>query len=241
MQPRRPRRKRAAARRQRPWFPVAIVGIAAIVAVVVVVLLSNGGSSSSGARATPGPPHTAPQSDATGGLDTAPVTLVEYFRFDCSHCADFASQTEPSIEKDYVDTGKLRIVFRPLALEGDVLTASEAALCAGEQNRYWDYHDLVFANPLRFSKSDLKAYAKDLGLDANAFNSCLDSDKYKEQVVSETNEVLQNGVNSTPTFFVGKTSNMNKLTVPYPGETRISGAQSYDAFKTAIDAVLAAP
>ncbi len=245
MQPRRARKKQIQTRSPRPWLPVALVGSAAVLVVAVVVVISNvtgGGGGTSASIVTPGPAHTAPQKDATAGQDSAPATLVEYFRFDCSHCADFDTQIEPSIGKDYVDTGKLRLVFHPLAVSGDILTASEAALCAGEQGRYWDYHDLVFANfntASPYSKDNLKQYAKDLGLDMNAFNSCLDSDKYKDQIVNGTNEALQNGLNSTPTFYLGKTDDINKLTVPYPGEPQIIGAQPYSAFKTAIDKVLA--
>jgi protein-disulfide isomerase len=169
MPPQRPRKKRAPARRPRPWVPVAVVGTAAILAVVLIVVFSNvggGSSSNSGPAATPGPTHAAAQSGSTVGSDSAPVTMVEYFRFDCPHCADFAAEVEPQLERDYIDTGKLRIEFHPLALEGDILNASAAALCAGEQGRFWEYCDLAFANINRaFSKKNLRQYAGDLGLD----------------------------------------------------------------------------
>ena len=246
MPPQRPRKKRAPARRPRPWVPVAVVGTAAILAVVLIVVFSNvggGSSSNSGPAATPGPTHAAAQSGSTVGSDSAPVTMVEYFRFDCPHCADFAAEVEPQLERDYIDTGKLRIEFHPLALEGDILNASAAALCAGEQGRFWEYCDLAFANINRaFSKKNLRQYAGDLGLDTNAFNTCLDSGKYKDQVVNTTNEVVKAGVQSTPTFFIGKTSDMNKLSVPYPNQNRLSGVQATNPvapFKTAIDQILA--
>ncbi|MGD0114698.1 MAG: thioredoxin domain-containing protein [Dehalococcoidia bacterium] len=246
MQPRRARKKQAST--GRPWVPIALIGGGAILVVVLVVIVSNvvggGGSSVSATRATPGPTHAAPENDASVGQDSAPATLIEYFRFDCSHCADYTENTAPSIEKDYVDTGKLRIVFHPLALNGDLLTASEAALCAGEQNRYWDYHDLLFANFSTlnpYSKDNLKQYAKDLGLDTSAFNSCLDSDKYKDQIANDTNADLQAGVNSTPTFYLGTTSVVNGESLPFPGATQIIGAQPYSVFKADIDKVLAGP
>jgi protein-disulfide isomerase len=244
MPPQRPRKKWAAARRPRPWIPVAIVGTAAVVAVILVIVFSNVGGSSSnqGPAATPGPTHAAAQNGATVGADSAPVTMVEYFRFDCPHCADFASQVEPQLEKDYIDTGKLRIEFRPMALEGDILNASEAAFCAGDQGHFWEYYDLAFANINRgYSKGNLKDYAAALGLDTSTFNSCLDSGKYKDEVVNETNEALKAGVQSTPTFFLGKTSDMNRLSVPYSGQTEISGVQVTNPaapFKTAIDKLL---
>ncbi len=229
-------------------MPIALIGGAAIIVVVVIVVAINvvnsGGPGVTKGRAIPGPTHSAPQSDASAGQDSAPVTLVEFFRFDCSHCEDFALNTAPSIEKDYVDTGKLRIVFHPLAVaaSGDVLTASEAAACAGDQNHYWDYYDEIFnnfsiANP--YIKDNLKQYAKDLGLDTNAFNSCLDSDKYKDQIINDTNADVKVGINSTPTFYLGKTSLMNSEPAPFSGSTPIIGAQPYSAFKTDIDKVLA--
>ena len=128
MQPKRPRRKRATTRTQRPWIPVALVGGVAILAVVLIVVLSNVFGSSSGSSANivdSGIAHSSPQEGAFLGQPNAPLTMIEYFRFDCSHCADFALQTAPQIEKDYVDTGKLRIEERALALDpGDLLTAS---------------------------------------------------------------------------------------------------------------------
>jgi len=244
MQRRRARKKQTSS--GNAWVPIALIGGAAIIVVVVVVIVSNivGSSGSSLPIVMPGPTHSAPQSDATAGQDSAPATLVEYFRFDCSHCADFALNTAPSIAQDYVDTGKLRIVFHPLSLasSGDVLTASEAALCAGEQSHYWDYHDLVFANfstTNPYSTDHLNQYAKDLGLDTNAFNSCLDSGKYKDQIVNDTNSDISAGINSTPTFYLGKTSVINSESAPFPGATQILGAQPYSVFKTDIDKVLA--
>jgi len=241
----RPKKRRAPAHRPRPWVPVAIVGVAAVIAVILIIVFSNvgGSSSNSGPAATPGPTHAATQSGATVGSDSAPVTMVEYFRFDCPHCADFALEVEPQLEKDYIDTGKLRIEFRPLALEGDILNASEAALCAGDQGRFWEYYELAFANINRgFSKGNLKEYAAALGLDTNAFNICLNSGKYKDQVVNETNETVKAGIQATPTFFLGKTSDMNRLSAPYSGQTRISGVQATSPaapFKAAIDQILA--
>jgi protein-disulfide isomerase len=244
----RPRKKRAPARRPRPWLPVAIVGAAAVLAVVLIVVFSNVGGSSStdlGPATTPGATHAAAQSANTIGSDSAAVTMVEYFRFDCSHCRDFASEVEPQLEQSYIDSGELRIEFRPMALEsgGDILNASEAAFCAGDQGRFWEYHDLVFANFGRgFSTDNLKGYASDLGLDTKAFNSCLDSGKYKDQVTATTKDAIAAGVNSTPTFFIGKTSDMNKLSVPYPNQNELSGVQPTNPsapFKTAIDEILA--
>ncbi len=92
----------------------------------------------------------------------------------------------------------MRFEAVPLAVEGKILTASEAAECAADQNRYWDYHDVLFANFDQISldaydTSRLKEYAVKLGLDTEAFNSCLDSHKYKQAVIDKTKEVVQAG------------------------------------------------
>ncbi|MGD0765441.1 MAG: thioredoxin domain-containing protein [Dehalococcoidia bacterium] len=221
---------------------MAIVGLLAVLVVAIVVVVSNtgGGSDSSSIIADSGITHNSPQEGAVIGQPGAPLTMIEYFRFDCPHCADYALQTAPQIEKDYVDTGKLRIEERAMALSGDIVTASGAALCAGDQNHYFDYYDLVFANQtLGFSADNLKQYARKLNLDTGAFDTCLNSKKYEQGVVDDTNKDVQAGINSTPTFFIGGNKAIGAASVPYTGFTQVSGAQAYDAFKKAIDAELA--
>jgi len=216
------------------------VGTAALLAVILIVVFSNvGGGSSEPGKATPGPTAAAPQHGTSLGQDDAPVTMVEYFSFRCSHCADYALQTEPQIEKDYVETGKLRIEFHALAQEGDLLLASEAVACAGEQDRYVEYYKYVFANLDRgFEKGTLQEFARDLKLDSGAFNSCLDSGKYSEGIISDTNEAIRLNL-GTPTFFLGKTATIQNKSLPYTGETSIVGAETYAVFKKAIEDELA--
>jgi len=250
MQPRRQKRSRAAARTQRPWVPVVLIGGASVLVVGLIILISNIGGNTSGNTgttpvATPGPTHAAPQLGATIGSDTAPVTMVEYYRFNCPHCRDFATKVEPQLTTDYIDAGKLRIEFRPLVAEsdGDVFVASEAAACAGDQNHYWEYYEVVFANfSSGFSKSNLKQYATELGLDTNVFNKCLDSDQHKQDMLNNVNEAISAGLSGVPQFYIGKTSDMKNLSVPYPGQTQLTGVLTtnpYDPFKKAVDDVLA--
>ena len=245
MQPKRPRRKRVTPRTQRPWIPVALVGGTAILVVALIVVFSNvfgGSSGNSGSIVDSGITHSSPQEGAVLGQPSAPLTMIEYFRFDCSHCADFALETAPQVEKDYVDTGKLRIEERALALapQADLLNASQAALCAGDQNHYFEYYDVLFANRTRaYTGDNLKEYARYLGLDTGAFNSCLDSKKNEQGVVDETNQAVTVGVNSTPTFFIGGTQAMEAASPPFTGHTEILGADTYDVFKKAIDDELA--
>jgi len=246
MQPRRPRRKRVVAKReQAPWVTIVIVAavaIAAFVAIVVGSSLLRGGNSEVVIPAGIAE-RTAPQQGSVLGAEDAPVTIVEYFRFDCIHCADFALDTAPRIEKEFIDNKSVRFEARPLAAEGDILAASEAVECAAEQGRYWDYHDVLFANFDQdgvgaYKSGRLKEYAAKLGLNTESFNSCLDSHKYKQTVIDESEAAAQAGLQSTPTFFIGLTKDMKAETVPYAGEKTISGAEKYEVFKAAIEEVL---
>ncbi|MGH7410282.1 MAG: DsbA family protein, partial [Candidatus Methylomirabilis sp.] len=102
------------------------------------------------------------------GSDKAPVTIIEFSDFQCSFCWKFWKETLPRLEEEYIKTGKVRFVYRHLAILGapSVATA-QAAACAGEQGKFWDYHDKLFASKGFFSFADrrLKQYARDLGLD----------------------------------------------------------------------------
>jgi len=247
MQPKRPKRKHSAPKRARtPWGLIIGVGIGGVVVVLAIVLGSAALKGSNNADIiipTAIAERTAPQKGFVLGDDSAPVTLVEYFRFDCRYCADFVRDTAPSIEKDYIDAKSVRFEAVPLAVEGKILTASEAAECAADQNRYWDYHDVLFANYDQisvdaFDTSRLKEYAVKLGLDTEAFNSCLNSGKYKQAVIDKTKEVVQAGFQSTPTFFIGLTKDMKTAGPGYTGQKAIVGAQPIEVFKTAIDELL---
>jgi protein-disulfide isomerase len=108
----------------------------------------------------------------------------------------------------YIDTGKAKVVFRQFAFIGDESQwAAQASECANAQNKFWVFADYVFShqageNKGAFSIDNLKGFAKQVGLDTNAFNACLDSGKYQAVVQQETTEGQQRGVRATPTFFV---------------------------------------
>ena len=136
----------------------------------------------------------------------------------------------PLIDKEYVATGKVRVVYRNRAVIGDEsVLAAESALCAGDQGKFWQYHDKLYdswkgENVGSFSKDNLRRFASELGLDTQAFNACLDGNKYYGRVNDETAESSRRGVRATPTFFVG--------------DVMVQGAQPFDAFKKVIDAEL---
>jgi protein-disulfide isomerase len=114
----------------------------------------------------------------------------------------------PQIDKEYVQTGKVRWVFRNFAfLSQDSYNAAEASYCAQEQGKFWPLHDILFSNQgaesgSTFSMDNLKRFAKQSGLEESAFNACLDSRKYKDQVTKDNQYAQAQGVQGTPTFFM---------------------------------------
>lgn len=161
------------------------------------------------------------------GDPNAKVTVVEFSDFQCPFCGRFFKDVEPQLKKDYIDTGKVKFVYKHLAFLGKESTdAANASECAKEQNKFWQYHDKLFnsqngENQGAFSIDNLKKFALDLGLNAGQFNACLDSQKYNDHVQTDVAEANKNGFNSTPSTAVG--------------DTPVIGAQPYNAFKTIID------
>ena len=161
------------------------------------------------------------------GNKNAPVTIVEFSDFQCPYCGRFFTQTLPSIKKDYIDTGKVKLVFRdfPLSFHPNAEPAAEAAECANEQGKYWEYHDKLFENQDSLSSELYIKLAGDLGLDVDKFKTCIETSKYKQEVEDDFNYGQSVGVSGTPTFFING--------------IKLVGAQPYEAFKQIIDAELA--
>jgi protein-disulfide isomerase len=154
----------------------------------------------------------------------ARVTIVEFSSFQCSYCRKALATLEKVFEK-YPDD--VRLVFRYFALrgQGGAYPAAEAALCAEEQEQFWPYHDLLFANPRALKNEDLLGYAEELGLDLERFEQCVAEGKYRGQIEADTREARSLGVSGTPAFFV------NGLL--------LSGARPAEDFYRLIDAELA--
>ena len=116
----------------------------------------------------------------------------------------------PPIEEEFVAAGQVRVEVRPIAILGEESElAAQAAECANDQGRFWEFHDILYANQVpqhnagAFSADNLKRFAEELALDGAAFASCLDSGKYAARVTGDTETARQQGVDSTPTMFVG--------------------------------------
>lgn len=161
----------------------------------------------------------------TKGSNQAPVTLIEFSDFQCSFCRKFWQITLPQIEKKYINAGKVKFVYRHFAILGKPsVAAAQAVECAGEQGKFWPYHDKLFASagfPLAFTDGKLKSYAKELGLKSQDFSQCLGSGKYLKKVEGETAMAAFLGARGTPAFFLN-------------GQL-IAGAQPFEVFEAAIE------
>lgn len=175
------------------------------------------------------------------GPEDAPVTIVEFSDFQCPYCTRWHEETYQRLLDAY--PGKIRFVYRnfPLSFHQNAMMSAQAALCAGEQDQYWAYHDKLFeqkdlVNNAEGTTLDVATYvgfASQLDVDATAFEACLNSDKYREQV--EADVAFANGlptengepaVSGTPTFFING--------------RRLVGAYPFATFQQIIDAELAA-
>ncbi len=171
--------------------------------------------------------------DVVLGDINAPVTLIEYSDFQCPFCGRFFSQTESLIKENYIKTGKVKFVYRHFAFLGpESRAAANAAECAKDEGKFWQYHDELFNEELRdgqensgnLNKALFVQIAKYLGLNLDKFSACLDSNKYAKKVSNDYSVAQKIGVRATPTSFVnGK---------------KFEGALPFDQFKSAIDRAL---
>jgi len=177
--------------------------------------------------------------DPFKGDPNAPVTVVEFSDFQCPFCSRFFSQTLPALQENYIDTGKIKLVYKDLPLDNlhpNARPAHIAAECADEQGKFWDYHDVLFEKQSewnRLSSADLSTqltqYATSMGLNSASFESCLSSPSMADEVNADFLQAASYGATGTPTFFIGNEKN---------GFIKLVGAQPYAAFQAAIDAQL---
>jgi protein-disulfide isomerase len=138
--------------------------------------------------------------------------------------------------KDYVDTGKMKLVFMdfPLGFHKNAQKASEAGLCAGDQGKFWEMHDKLFENYKALELEKLGTYAGSLGLNMKKFKACLDSGKYAKDIKKRTAEGGKAGITGTPAFLLGYIQSNGKV----KATEKLVGASPYAKFKDAIDAML---
>ncbi len=170
------------------------------------------------------------------GETDAPVTIVEFSDYQCPFCRRYSLTVFPVLKREYIDTGKVRYVFRDFPLTGihqQAEKAHESAHCAGEFNKYWEMHDVLFEKQNDLMLPSLKQYAAELGLDSTTFEECLDSGKYQVAIQKDVEDGGAAGIRGTPSFFVGKSGSGDSIT-----GTIIRGAQPLAKFQTIIDQLL---
>lgn len=215
-------------------------GATLVFAALFVVSLFTGGFGIGGEKTTgaavaaPTNPTPSPSAvkvsvddDAVLGSEDAPVTIIEFSDYQCPYCGRFWSDTLPQIEKQYIDTGKVKLVYRDFPLTSIhpmAQKAAEAVECVGEQGgdeAYFKMHDKIFGNQAQLSVDNLKKWAKELGYD---INDCLDSGEMTSEISKDLSDGSSAGVRGTPAFFIN-------------GQL-VSGAQPFSVFEQAIESQL---
>lgn len=167
------------------------------------------------------------------GNPSAPITIIEFGDYQCTFCYKFHSSSLGIIIQEYVETGKANLVFRDFPLNGpDSVMAAEASHCAKDQEKFWEYHDILYQNWKGertgwISHVSLDRFAQEAGLDLEQFNSCLDSAKYRQQVMDSYEFGQEVGINATPSFLIISGEKIIKIT----------GNQPIDVFRKTLDAI----
>ena len=206
---------------------IALIGVAALGYVV-----SKPKSRSTDARDVADTTNAGPAQGYVMGKADAPVKIVEFADFECPSCGGWATVTEPDVRTRIINAGIANLTYYdfPLQQHRNTLVASNAAACADEQGKFWQMHDRLFQSQDEWNgeateqpKPFFRRYASEIGLDVPKWESCYDSRKYQKRIEANLAEGLRRGVNSTPTFIIGK-----KV---YPG------MRSYDEMKRLVDSV----
>ena len=169
--------------------------------------------------------------DNTMGDPDAPVMITEYSSYKCGHCAAFTFETEPLLEEEYIKTGK--VYFTHIAIWGEV--SAEASYCAGEQNKYWEMREIIFAHQAApFDEQTMAKWAETVGVEMEQFNNCMANDTYVARVIQDNEESQAAGVEGTPSFVISYVVDGEVIKQMLPGNYPV------DAFRQMIDAALAA-
>jgi len=236
---------RRAGRRPPTGWIIAVMALALGVTVAIIIgstlVRSGGGSDNEGTAQLTSHPCAGGDIPVNGrkcGDDSAPVKIVELSDYQCPFCKRFVDLTEPLVETEYVENGLAQVEFRYLAITGgnappdenEATLAAEAAECANDQGRFWEYHYKLYAeqegeNQGAFLPERLKQFATDLGLDRDEFDQCLDSHKHISLIDEERAQAAEAGARATPSFLIN-----GKLVVGY---------MSFEKFRQHIEEALA--
>ena len=176
--------------------------------------------------------------DRVRGDPQAPVTLIEYSDFTCGFCLKFFRETWPRLRAEYVETGKVRFLYRdfPRGFQGAGLDAAVAARCAGDQGRYWQMHDRLFGDDRRLGPADLQRHAEMIGLDLALFSKCLEEAPHTEAIRRDREEGVRLGFVGTPGFILLRTKGADQQR-----PIAIPGAVPFERFQEQIDRLLGTP
>lgn len=223
---------------KKDYFLPASILIAALVIAGAIVYRVGSQSAPTGQRENPDFTGTDPlaltKEDVVLGNMDAPVTIIEYSDFQCPFCGLFFVKIGSLIKEDYIAMGKAKMVYRHFAFLGpESSAAAEASECAKDQGKFWKFHDFLFNNELKdnrenngnLNRSLFASIVSDIGLDQNAFTSCLDSGKYIQKVKNDLLSGQRAGVKATPTTFIN-------------GQ-KVEGVLPYSDFKSIIEQALA--
>ena len=190
-----------------------------------------------------GPVRVSVDDDPVLGDKDAPVTIIEFSDYECPFCKRHFEQTYTQLKKDYIDTGKVKLVFRdyPLPFHDPMASyEANAANCAKEQGGdsvYFKFHDELFkrtkSNGNGLTKDEVSQIATDLGLNSSNVKACADSDKYKDEIAKDLADGNSVGISGTPSFVIGKSSRDGMVE-----GSRIVGAQPLGVFQQTIDPLL---
>lgn len=206
-------KRRKSKKKRTDATPFIIIGVLVVVILGIVIL-----STYKPITAVIDPTfHTATITDGlTMGDPNAPIKLVEFADYQCPGCGSYWANTEPTIIKDYVETGKVFYTFSPFSFVGsyvqnnpydESVKAAEASYCANDQGKFWQYRDYVFANQIgenqgAFSEKRLLAFAEKLSLDMDTFTKCLKSGEHNQKVLDANDFAINSGINQTPSFMI---------------------------------------
>ncbi|MHA7734361.1 DsbA family protein [Nitrosopumilus sp. S6] len=187
------------------------------------------------------PVKISADNDPIIGNPDAPITIIEFSDFQCPFCARFHVQTLPLLLEEYIEQGKVKLVFRDFPIQSihpNALPASVAAECANEQGQFKAMHDMLFDNQNQWSNQEtvdalsmFSQYATQIQLDQETFDACLTSGKYIEEIRNDLDDGRSYDVTGTPGFFIGNDE---------IGYVELKGAQPFESFKKVIDAQLEA-
>ena len=170
------------------------------------------------------------------GSESAPVTIVEFGDYQCESCYHWFHTTRATIIDNYIETGKAKLVFIDLPFLGrDSPKAAQASYCAEDQEKYWEYHTMLYNfqdGPPDSGWADrdrLNSFAFSLDMNMDEFNECMDSSKYKQRVKANYDDAVKNGATQTPTFIVVSSDGTTK---------KLGGAQPYSVFAATIESML---